>query len=152
MKIVRKFNDFVKVRINEDVLPQETMETQPGIDATEMVEDPANIIEEPEEGYEEEESGDTIESMMNELTEELGAQKNGNVIEYEGHKIEFYSETNSFAIDGKVDFMMNGKKMKLKTVEDVKNYLMNQQVPQAQKELEPALESRRFKRHKAKRK
>ena len=76
MKIVRKFNDFVRVRINEDVLPQETTELQPGLDATEEMEDPSNIIEEepefdieePEEGYEEEESGETIENMLNEIT------------------------------------------------------------------------------------
>ncbi len=149
MKIVRKFNDFVKVRINEDILPQESPELQPGMDATEDMEDPSNIIEEPEseEGYEEEESGDQIENEMNELASNLGAEKNGNVINYDGHKIEFYSETNSFAIDKKVDFMINNRKTRLKTAQDVVNYLSSEGITSKKSELEPALESRRFKRH-----
>lgn len=149
MKIVRKFNDFVKVRINEDILPQDSPELQPGMDATEEMEDPSNIIEEPEseEGFEEEESGDVIENEMNKLASELGASKTGNVIDYDGHKIEFYSETNCFAIDKKVDFMINNKKTKLKTAEDVINYLSEEGVTSKKSELEPALESRRFKRH-----
>ena len=154
MKIVRKFNDFVRVRINEDVLPQETAELQPGLDATEEMEDPSNIIEEPEvdieepeEGYEEEESGETIENMLNEITSELGATKTGNVIEYDGQQIEYYSEPQCFAINKKIDFIIEGKKKKLKTTQDVLDYL--QGVNSTKTELEPALESRRFKRHKS---
>ena len=151
MKIVRKFNDFVRVRINEDVLPQESPEIQPGLYATEEMEDPSNIIEEPEsqEGYEEEESGDVIQNELNQLASDLGATKTNNVIEYDGHEIEYYSETNSFAIDKKVYFMINNKKTKLKTAQDVINYLSQEsQMKSEKEELEPALESRRFKRHK----
>jgi hypothetical protein len=161
MKLVRKFNDFVKNRINENIEPIEnptesSPELEAGIDATldAEAEDQSNLIDRPESSYEEEESGEYEGTkLMNELAEVPGAQKNGNVIRYKGHNIEFYSETNSFAIDTKTNFVILGKKKELKTVEEVVAYLEGETEEHSHShshkhELEPALESRRFKRRK----
>jgi len=163
MKIVRNFNDFVKKRINEDVGPIEnptvgTPELEVGMEATQdaEAEDQSNLIDEPEASYEEEESEEYEGTkLMNELAEVPGAQKNGNVIRYKGHDIEFYSETDSFAIDTKTNFVILGEKKELKTVEEVVAYLEGETEEHSHShshshkhELEPALESRRFKRRK----
>jgi hypothetical protein len=72
---------------------------------------------------EEEESDNQIDTDLNELATELGAEKVGNVINYNGMEIEFYSEPMSFAINGQVKFNVGGKKMELKTIQDVIEYV-----------------------------
>jgi hypothetical protein len=156
MKLV-KFNDFVKNRINEDIEPIENpMEKSPeleaGIEATEDMEgeDPSNIIDEPsveEEEYEEEESGEYQGTTnMKELAEALGTEVVNNEISYQGHKIQWFSETESFHVD---------RNKKFETIEEVISYLegdhghTHSHVP-SKEELEPALESRRFRRTKRK--
>ena len=78
--------------------------------------------------------------MLQQLADEVDGEKIGNKVMVEDHTIEYYSETESFAIDGTVDFMVGNKKMKLKTVEDVVTQL------QTMMEMEPALESRRWRK------
>jgi hypothetical protein len=72
---------------------------------------------------EEEESDNQIDIDLNELATELGAEKVGNVVNYNGMEIEFYSEPMSFAINGQVKFNVGGKKMELKTIQDVIKYV-----------------------------
>jgi hypothetical protein len=152
MKIVRNFNDFVKNRINEDVDPienptAETPELEAGIDATEEMEseDQSNLIDEPEENWEEEESGEYEgATKLKQLAEALGAELTNNEINYDGHKINWFSETEAFHVDRK----------KFETVEEVIDYLQGDhghehaKVDNPEMELEPAMESRRFRRNK----
>ena len=72
---------------------------------------------------EEEESDSQIDTDLNELATELGAEKVGNVINYDGMKIEFYSEPMLFAIDGKTKLNVGGRKKELKTIQDVIDYV-----------------------------
>jgi hypothetical protein len=149
MKIVRNFNDFVKKRINEDVDPIEdptvgTPELEVGMKATEdaEVEDQSNLIDEPEASYEEEESGEYEgTTKLKQLAEALGAELSNNEINYEGHKINWFSETEAFHVDRK----------KFETVEEVLEYLKGNHGHKhdvKNPEMEPAMESRRFRRNK----
>ena len=61
-------------------------------------EDPSNIIDEVEEEEGGEYRGTTL---MKELAEELGTEVVDNEINYEGHKINYFSETESFHVDKK---------------------------------------------------
>jgi len=63
------------------------------------------MMEEPEEEYEFQ-----GEKMLQELADRLGAKVENNTINYNGKKIEFYSETEAFAID---------RKGKYKTIDEV---------------------------------
>lgn len=99
---IRKFNNFKKINeSNEDEISNKS-----------------NI----------DQGTDSIDTMLIELSDKLGAKKTKNVIDYNGMTIEFYSDPMCFAIDRKVDFIVNGKKTKLKTVDDVVNYLDNEDV------------------------
>jgi hypothetical protein len=151
MKLVRKFNDFVKNRINENIEPIEnptesSPELEAGIDATldAEAEDQSNLIDRPESSYEEEESGEYEGTkLMNELAEMLGTEVTNNEIDYNGHKIHYYSETEAFHVDRK----------KFDNIEEVVAYLEGETEEHSHShshkhELEPALESRRFKRRK----
>jgi hypothetical protein len=151
MKLVRKFNDFVKNRINENIEPienptEKTPELEAGIDATldAEAEDQSNLIDEPEANWEEEESGEYEGTkLMKELAEMLGAEVTNNEIDYNGHKIHYYSETEAFHVDRK----------KFDNIEEVVAYLQGEgeeHTHSHKHELEPALESRRFKRSKRK--
>jgi len=151
MKLVRKFNDFVKNRINENIEPienptEKNPELEAGIDATldAEAEDQSNLIDEPEANWEEEESGEYEGTkLMKELAEMLGAEVTNNEIDYNGHKIHYYSETEAFHVDRK----------KFDNIEEVVAYLQDEgeeHTHSHKHELEPALESRRFKRSKRK--
>ena len=149
MKLVRKFNDFVKNRVNENIEPienptDESPELEAGVDATLDAEakDQSNLIDEPEANWEEEESGEYQGTkLMKELAEMLGAEVTNNEIDYNGHKIHYYSETEAFHVDRK----------KFDNIEEVVAYLEGESEEHThthKHELEPALESRRFKRRK----
>jgi len=103
MKIVKKYNDFVS-KINESNETIETLiestELEAGLEATKEMEneDPSNIIDEVEEEEGGEYRGTTL---MKELAEELGTEVVDNEINYEGHKINYFSETESFHVDKK---------------------------------------------------
>jgi hypothetical protein len=152
MKLVRKFNDFVKNRVNENIEPienptDESPELEAGIDATLDAEakDQSNLIDEPEANWEEEESGEYQGTkLMKELAEMLGAEVTNNEIDYNGHKINYFSETEAFHVDNKKKF---------DNIEEVVAYLQGEGEEHTHShahkhELEPALESRRFKRRK----
>jgi hypothetical protein len=173
MRIVKKFNHFLNRRINEDL---EETEMMPGQNRPEDIyrsqQDAQREFDDMEEedvyadyGQEEEEeeemvapaaqirrnkdiSGNEIERMLNELTELLGAEKKGNIINFEGKRIEYYPEPDSFAIDGSINFIIGGKKTKLETPQQVFDYLKGEKMRSSRPlpEMEPALESRRFRR------
>jgi len=91
-----------------------------------------------------------IDQMLEELAMELGAKKTSNKINYNGKLIEFYSEPMSFAINGKINVMVNGTKTQLKTVEEVINYLMDSQaqtqtLTESKKKTKMVKESNKFK-------
>lgn len=119
MRVVRKFNDFVKNKVNENIETLEnptevSPEIKGGIEETDGAEDPGNIIDDPEEGYEEEEGGEYEGTLkMKELAEKLGTSITNNEINYEGQKINWFSETESFHI---------GRK-KFNTVDEVLKFL-----------------------------
>lgn len=144
MKIVRNFNDFIKNKVNEDIDPIQTSpeEMTDGEEYTQdsEIDDQANLIDD----VEEEESGDQIDQDLNEVAKSLGATREGNVIKYEGHDIEFYSDPMCFAIDKNIYFKKDGKKTQLRTVEELLNYLDSNVT-----KVEQTMESRRFK-HKRK--
>ena len=154
MKIVRKFNDFVKNRINEDVDPIETPnEESPGIKATENAEedDQSNLIDDPEEDFEEgeEESGEYEGTrLMNELAEMLGTEVVNNEINYDGHKINYFSETDSFHVDkNKKKFGTSDEVLEyLKGTTDRKSDIETGEMGEDEKYKQMALESRRFNR------
>jgi len=119
MKLVRKFDDFVKNRrIQESTEPIVTAESETeaeeGLEATEDMEseDPQNIIdttsdEEDSDKFEEkdmpEEEGGEYEGTlkMKQLSEMLGVPVENNEINYNGHTINFYSETEKLHVDEK---------------------------------------------------
>lgn len=108
MKLVKKFTDFVNNMITENTDPIEmpdSFESEEGEDATERVEDidQSNLIDDIElNEYEEEESGEYEGTVkMKQLSEMLGSEIINNQIDYDGHKIVFASETNTFLIDNR---------------------------------------------------
>mgnify|MGYP003452049639 FL=1 len=145
MKIVRNFNDFVKNKVNEDIDPIQTLpeEITDGEESTQEseIDDQSNLIDD----IEEEEEGDQIDKDLNEVAKTLGVSREGNVIKYEGHDIEFYSDPMCFAIDRNIYFKKDGKKTQLRTVEELLNYLDSNVT-----KVEQTMESRRFKRNRRK--
>jgi len=106
--------------INEDLTPMSLdaemeipeMEEETGTEETGDVDVPPmktdaeiSMNEEPEEEYEFQ-----GEKMLQDLANRLGSKVENNMINYNGKKIEFYSETEAFAID---------RKGKYKTVDEV---------------------------------
>jgi hypothetical protein len=77
---------------------------------------------------EEEEGGDVYigTRLMEELADTLGTEIVDNQINYNGHTINFYSETEAFDVDGESMTMdESGKKVPMKTVEQVLDYLQS---------------------------
>lgn len=133
--MIRRYNDFVKGKVNEDLTMSEprrstertTPEVMPGTtekpgvmpsppspikrERTSPVPAPAKAEVEMEM---EEEGGDKYKKVITDLANELGTEvdEDGS-INYEGKKINFYSETEMFHVD----------KKKFKTAEEVINYL-----------------------------
>ena len=140
MRTIKKFDEFISSKTNEDIDSIETPEILDEfeseddqtntVDRMEIPDDELSImdeqpedddlentseIEEPiESNYEEEESGEyrgTV--MMNQLAEMLGSEVINNEIKYDGKEINYYSETDKFHVDGE----------KFETPEEVMNYL-----------------------------
>ena len=62
--------------------------------------------------------------LMEDLAEELGVEIVDNQINYDGHVINFYSETEAFDVDGESYTRDDrGKKIPMKTVEQVLDFL-----------------------------
>lgn len=120
MKKIVKFEDFCK-SINEDIDPIQTQnsENDSEVDFSE------NLGEQEEE---EEESGEYIGAkLMKELSDKLGTPIVNNEINYNGMKINYFSETEKFHIG----------RDKFKTIDEVVDFL--------DKKTEPVKESLRYK-------
>jgi hypothetical protein len=157
MKLVRKFDDFVKNRkIQENTepiaTPESEMETEEGTEATEEMEmeDPNNIIDTPAEEEaphemedEPEEEGGEYEGTvkLKQLSEMLGVPVQNNEINYNGHTINFYSETEKLHVDEKDP----KKRKKFDNPEQVMEYLKSSSNEKPGNV--PMTESRRFRRN-----
>lgn len=102
MKIIRKFNLFNE-NVNIDELDNSITE--------DPIEDEIKSRNEIDSTEEEGQYEGT--KKLNQLASELGTEVVDNTINYEGKKINFYSETEKFHVDNK----------KFKTIEEVLNYL-----------------------------
>jgi hypothetical protein len=126
--MIKRYNQFVKGKVNEDftmgdtetkpvtappTTTPDTRPTRPGVVPTTIPSEEDAPLAKYEQ--EEEEGGEYIgKKMMNDLASELGTEidEDGS-INYNGKKINFYSETEKFHVD----------KKKFDTVEDVINYV-----------------------------
>lgn len=132
--MIKKYNQFVKGKVNEEFVMAEpktspdTTRVRPGTiekpgqmptiptpirkDRTSPVPAPAKA--ELEQDSMEEEGGEYMGSqMLQNLADSLGTEVVDNSVEYNGKKVNFYSETEMFHVD----------KKKFKTVEEVVDYL-----------------------------
>ena len=130
--MIKKYNAFVKGKVNEEFVMAEprpgTTEVSPGTiekpgvmpapptpirkDRTSPVPAPAKA--ELEQDSMEEEGGEYMGvQMLQNLADSLGTEVVDNSVEYNGKKVNFYSETEMFHVD----------KKKFKTVEEVVDYL-----------------------------
>ncbi len=115
--MIKRYNQFVQGKVNEEF----EMNTQeaPIVDMPEAEEAPLNelpeVEEDPETELPEEEGGEYQgQILLNQLANELGTEVDADgSINYEGKKINFYSETEKFHVDNK----------KFSTAEEVVNYL-----------------------------
>jgi hypothetical protein len=126
--MIKKYNQFVKGKVNEEfemaepgtkpvtappVTTPDTRPSRPGVVPTTIPSEEDAPLARYEE--EEEEGGEYIgKKMMNDLASELGTEiEEDGSINYNGKKINFYSETEKFHVDRK----------KFDKVEDVVNYV-----------------------------
>jgi hypothetical protein len=118
-RVIRKFDDFKKSKgILEDVDPMMTPDSDNTIetddDSSNLIDDSDDISGDEYDGSEEEESDEyygTVE--MKKLAQMLGTEVINNEIEFNGQKINFYSETEMFHIG----------KNKFKTAKEVIDFL-----------------------------
>lgn len=124
MRILKRFENYIKEDLEFD--PKDEMESySPELEEGDL-----------EEQVPEEEEHDYIgNKLMSDLATALGTKVVNNQINYNGEKINFYSETEKFHI---------GKK-KFDTVEDVLNYLKPSEVEEPELEEMP-MESLRYRR------
>lgn len=131
---IKKYNQFVKTKVNEDIdLPEDTINANPELASEEDVEMEVNDMDDSddmgitgeneyqeienatEEEEMEEEGGAYIgQKMIQDLADALDVQPDADgSVTYNGKKINFYSETEKFHVD----------KKKFSSVEEVVNYL-----------------------------
>ena len=118
--MIKKYNQFVKEKTNEEfvfdremptmspetkpvvkpeVKPDVRPETNPRPVAPSIIPDEGNSpLESPAKAQMEEEAGDIYASKLRELSDYLGAEVENNMINYKGHKITFPSETEKYQI------------------------------------------------------
>ena len=154
--MIKKYNQFVKGKVNEEfemaepetkpvtappVTTPDTRPSRPGVVPTTIPsEQDAPLAHYEEE--EEEEGGEYIgKKMMNNLASELGTEigEDGS-INYNGKKINFYSETEKFHVDRK----------KFDTAQQVVDYLQGgsaeRQVPKLEDDrIDPEFEAKSYK-------
>lgn len=123
---LKRYNDYV----NEDLQPMMDQEEEiltpemDEIDNSEIIDNEEDLIDSDEETYvgnhmDDEEMGEeegyeykgTL--LMKELADRLGSKVVNNSIDYNGKKINYFSETEAFHVD----------KMKFETVDEVFDYL-----------------------------
>lgn len=113
--MIKRYNQFVSGKLNEEFDMAPDMETEAPIVEEPIATEESEIEEYPESELPEEEGGEYQGQMLlNQLASELGTEvdEDGS-INYEGKKINFYSETEKFHVDNK----------KFSTAEEVVNYL-----------------------------
>lgn len=119
MRILKRFENYIKENLEnqpEDLFEDELegdLEGKFEGEFDEMPEDSLEMEDMEEEVPEEEEYEYIGNKLLNDLATALGTKVVNNQVEYNGKKINFYSETNKFHVD----------KKKFDTVEDVLNYL-----------------------------
>ena len=147
--MIKRYNDFVKGRVNEEVeLENEAPFVEEPIADTdesdlEIEDSPVSEVEEvsetPASELPEEEGGEYQgQILLNQLANELGTEvSEDGSINYNGKKINFFSETEKFHVDNK----------KFATVEEVVDYLgksepeiSNEMTPEEENEMTGELE------------
>jgi hypothetical protein len=104
--MIKRYNQFVKGKVNEKFAMDEPPMDEPSMDS----------MDEPsmEQDSMEEEGGEYMGTQkLQNLADSLGTEVVDNSVEYNGKKVNFYSETEMFHVD----------KKKFKTVEEVVDYL-----------------------------
>lgn len=107
--MIKRYNEFVNGKVNEDFETIDPMIEEPITDTESEVEE-APAAELPEEEGGEYQGQMLLNQLANELGTEVGEDGS---INYEGKKINFFSETEKFHVDNK----------KFSTAEEVVNYL-----------------------------
>jgi hypothetical protein len=112
--MIKKYNQFVSGKVNEE-FEMDNFENEAPIIEEPIDNEMPEVEEAPETELPEEEGGEYQgQILLNQLASELGTEVDADgSINYEGKKINFYSETEKFHVDGK----------KFSTVEEVVNYL-----------------------------
>lgn len=114
--MIKRYNQFVSGKVNEEFDMNSDMENEAPFVEEPIVDTETSEVEEaPEAELPEEEGGEYQGQMLlNQLANELGTEvSEDGSINYEGKKINFFSETEKFHVDGK----------KFSTAEEVVNYL-----------------------------
>lgn len=164
---VRSFDDFSGESDDEDLSDEEEI---PGGEFSETEPDEVDYMPEfdGEEEGEEEESGEYRGDVeMRELADMLGAELVNNQIEYEGKKINYFSETEMFHVDKKkfktkeevIDYLEGGMgaidktpmRSPMESEEETGDEGMEMEMPEEEEEMRHrgmAMESRRFLRRK----
>jgi hypothetical protein len=109
--MIKRYNEFVTGKVNEEF----DMDSMEAPIVEEPIADTESEVEEAPAELPEEEGGEYQgQILLNQLANELGTEVEvDGSINYEGKKINFYSETEKFHVDNK----------KFSTVEEVVNYL-----------------------------
>lgn len=118
--MVKRYNQFVKERINENIDESDDFESQDdftqddfeGQDDVDFEGQDEFEADEDEDYLDEEEGVDLYTSKLKELADALGAEVKDGKVEYEGKQIIFPSETEKYHVDNK----------KFNTVEEVIGY------------------------------
>lgn len=132
--MIKKYNDFLKTKTNEEFVMAPAGNPMPGQPEIEVPTKPAKPMVEPQPpsiipdqteqdapakafyGEEEEEGGDIYQQNLKHLAELLDSEVVNGAVEYQGKKIIFPAETEMFHVD----------KKKFKTAEEVANYLQKE--------------------------
>ena len=112
MKILKKFENYIKEELDinpeaDEISPEDLEAASDKYDELKDEDDSDDMLEEEDEyiGH----------KLLEELAKKLGTEVVDNQVEYNGEKINFYSETEKFHV---------GKK-KFKTADEVVDYLTN---------------------------
>jgi hypothetical protein len=124
MRNLKRFENYIKENLELETKDDE-------INPEGLVSD--NSFEEDDQVPEEEEYDYVGNKLMNDLAKKLGTKVANNEINYNGEKINFYSETEKFHIG----------KRKFDTLEDVLKYLKTEVEPELE---EMPMESLRYRR------
>ena len=95
--MIKRYNEFVNGKVNEDFETIDPMIEEPITDTESEVEE-APVAELPEEEGGEYQGQMLLNQLANELGTEVGEDGS---INYEGKKINFFSETEKFHVDNK---------------------------------------------------